>query len=170
MFQINDYIIYGGNGVCRVKEIGTLDLGGVHTDKLFYTLEPVYTKGSMVYTPVDNKKVLMRKIISRGDALKVIDEIPEIETIAAAADRQREEEYKRQLNLHECRGWIKIIKTLNLRTEERNAEGKKLNSTDERYLRVAESNLFGELAISLEIPKEKVEAFIADRMKQSEIV
>lgn len=65
MFEIGEYVVYGMNGVCRVEEIGTMDLGGIDSDKLYYTLLPIYTKGSRVFTPVDNQKVIMRAIISK---------------------------------------------------------------------------------------------------------
>lgn len=42
MFQINDLVVYGKNGVCSVKGIGTLSL--INNDRIYYTLVPVYNK------------------------------------------------------------------------------------------------------------------------------
>lgn len=169
VFQINDYVVYGGRGVCKVNEIGGLDIGDIDKEKMFYTLEPVYSKGSVVYTPVHNSKVTMRKILSKDEAKKLIDEIPNIETILATDDKKSELVYKEAIRTLDCREWIKIIKTLYLRKQDRIAQGKKITNTDEKYLRMAEENLFGELAIPLEIEKDEVEDFIAARIEQLEI-
>lgn len=160
MFQVNDYVVYGVNGVCRVKEIGTLNISGSNTDKLYYTLEPLYSKGSMVYTPIDNQKVIMRKILSKDEAWKLIDDIPNIEIISSTDDKNRDELFKGAMKKYDGREWIKIIKTVNVRKQERIAQGKKIAFTDEKYLHMAEDNLYGELAISLEMPMDKVQDFI----------
>lgn len=39
-----------------------------------------------------------------------------------------------------------------------------MTSSDERYLHMAEDNLFGELAFSLKMPKEKVGEFISEKI------
>ena len=68
MYQVGDLIVYGGTGVCRVMEVGP-QTGG----RLYYTLEPVY--GSCrIFTPVENSKVLMRPIVTRQEAERLIDD------------------------------------------------------------------------------------------------
>lgn len=62
---------------------------------------------------------------------------------------------------------IKIIKTLYLRRQSRLAGGKKLATIDERYLKMAEDGLYGELAISLDMKKEEMEAFITKQVEQT---
>lgn len=169
MFEINDYVVYGGSGVCKVNKIGTIDISGIDKDKLYYTLEPVYSKGSLVYTPVDNTKAIMRRILSKEEARKLIDEIPNIEIITAADDKEYEAVFKEIMKKQECREWIQIIKTLYLRKQNRIAQGKKTTNTDEKYLHLAEDRLYGELAIPLEMPKDQVEDFIVARVESLEI-
>lgn len=164
MFKIDEYIIYGTNGVCKVNSIGTLDIGGIDKNRLFYTLEPVYSKGSAVYTPVDSTKVIMRKIVTKEEALELIDDIPNIETIPASNDRFQEDGYRAAMKKHDCREWVKIIKTLYLRKQERILNGKKFTSTDERYMGLAENGLYGELAVALNISKQDVEEYIVKRI------
>ena len=66
----------------------------------------------------------------------------------------------------ECKDWVKIIKTLYLRKKERIAQGKKTTAMDEKYLRMAEENLYTELSLALGVPKEKMEEHIASRVIQ----
>ena len=61
--------------------------------------------------------------------------------------------------------WISIIKTLYFRKKERIAQGKKITSLDERYLKATENELYSELSLILEIPKEKMEDYICKQLE-----
>ena len=166
MFEKNDYIIYGASGVCRVEDITTMSMDGISKDKLFYVLAPSSQKGGKIFTPVDSQKTLMRRILNRDEAEQLIDEIPDIEELWITNDKLREEKYKECMRSCDCRQWIKIIKTLYMRKLERSALGKKITSTDEKYLRMAEDYLYSELEIPLEVPRESMEEYITGRIEQ----
>lgn len=164
MFEKSDYIVYGNSGVCQVDEITTLDVDGVPKDRLYYVLIPVNQSGSKIFTPVNSQKSQMRKIISKSEAVQLIEEIPEIEQLWIPDDKQREEQYKACMKNSNCKDWIRIIKTLYLRKEERSAQGKKVTATDEKYLRMAEDYLYSELSIPLGVEKEKMGEYIIQKM------
>lgn len=165
MFEIGDFIVYGTNGVCRVDAIGPMDLGGVTGDRLYYTLVPVYDKGGRVFTPTDNKKVIMRPVITKDEAVKLIDDIGEIDALWITDDKKREVEYKEAIRKCDTKVWIRIMKMLYQRRELRLAEGKKITASDERYFSMARESLNGELAIALDISKDDVESYIEERMQ-----
>ncbi len=168
MFQTGDYMIYGNNGVCKVESVGTIDtIPGIPKDKLYYTLKPLYIKGSTIYTAVDNKKVLIRPLISKESALQLIDKIEEIETLWITNEKQREEVYKQELATCDCEELIKIIKTVYQRMQVRMSEGKKVTNSDRKYFKIAQDSLYGELAVVLGIEKEEVESFITEKMKRN---
>jgi len=169
MFEVGDYVIYGNNGVCMVEAVGTMNMSGISKDRLYYTLVPVYKHGSKVFTPIDNNKVIMRRIISKEEALELIDNINGIESLWVQEERRREQIYKEALKTCDCKELIKIIKTLYLRRQSRMADGKKVTAVDEKYLIIAEEHLYGELAIPLKMPKDKVEEYIADRVGSMEL-
>lgn len=164
MFKIGDYIIYGSNGVCKVESIGAMNMMGTSKERDYYTLRPVYETGGVVYTPVDNDKVVMRLVLTSDDAKQLVDEINNIEILWVPEEKKREDIYKAALKTCECREWIKIIKTLYLRKKDRIASGKKVTSSDEKYLKLAQENLYGELAVSLNMEKDKVEDYITKRL------
>ena len=60
-----------------------------------------------------------------------------------------------------------LIKTISKRMSDRTAEGKKLTSSDMKYIHVAEDNLFGELAVSLDMTKENVKDYVKDHTNAS---
>lgn len=169
MFKIGEYVVYGMNGVCRVEEIGPMSLSGIDSNKVYYTLLPLYTKGSRVFTPVDNQKVVMRPVISKQDACNLIDEMKNVEQIEVADDKHRELAYKEALKSCDCRELIRIINTVLKRKEERLAQGKKMSACDERYLKQAQDSLYGEFAISLKMEKNEVEDYIEHRITLKEM-
>lgn len=160
MFKVGEYIVCGSNSVCKVENIRPIDVTGISKDKLYYILSPINTKGSKLFTPIDNEKVIIRSVISKEDALALIEDIDNIKTLSVEDEKKRDNIYKEALKTCDCRELLSIIKTSYLRKQSRLAEGKKMTISDEKYLRLAEESLYGELAISLEIEKNKVEEII----------
>lgn len=169
MFSVDDYIVYGTTGVCKVVQIGPMKMSGVSGDRIYYTLAPVYSKGSTIFTPADNDKVIMRPVLTRDEAEKLIDEIQELDTLWVPDEKKREDIYKQSIRTCECTEWIKIIKALYLRKADRIAEGKKVTVNDTKYLHLAEERLYGELAISLDMQKDEVEDYITKRIEEMEV-
>ncbi|MDD3219873.1 MAG: CarD family transcriptional regulator [Lachnospiraceae bacterium] len=164
MFEIGDYIVYGTNGVCKVEDISTMDSLNVSKGRIYYTLSPCYSKGSKIFIPADNEKVIMRPVITKEEALALIDEIREIEVLWIPNEKQRENEYKDAFRTCDCKQWVKIIKTIYERKMERLENGKKVTSVDEKYFHMAEESLYGELAIPLNMDKNEVREFIVEKI------
>lgn len=164
MFKIDDYVVYGGNGVCKVTNVGTLENSRSDSDREYYTLEPVYESGK-IFTPVDNQKVVMRKIISKEEADELINSIPSIEVDWIDDMKDRESRFKDIIHNYDCKGFVKIIKTIIERKKQCVTSGKKLSSNDKNYLKRAQEYLCGELAIALNIPKDTVDGYIVNRLK-----
>lgn len=166
MFQVGQYIVYGSTGVCEVEKIGNIDIPGMSPDRVYYTLRPCYEKKSTIFTPVDNQKVVMRTVIDKEEALAIIDAIPQMGTLAITDEKRREIEYKECFMKCDCRELVKMMNTIYVRRQQRIAQGKKVTAKDDRYYHMAEDNLYGELAIALDIEKNQVHDFIKTRIEQ----
>ena len=129
MYKVGDLIVYGRTGICEVTEITTLKMDGVPKDKLYYILRPVREKRGKVFTPVDNEKIVMRRVISKEEAEELIREIPQIEGLWIGSEKQREEKYKECMKSCKCAEWVRIIKTLYQRKMSRLKQGKKITAT-----------------------------------------
>lgn len=164
VFQVGDYIIYGTRGVCRIKEIGTLDFSGAR-EKLYYTLAPCYVEGSTIYAPVEAAGIVMRPIMSRDEALALIDSIPDIPELWVQDERGREHAYKEAIRSCDNYELVRIIKTIYQRGRSRMAAGKKATVSDNKYFKIAEENLYGEMALSLGMDREEAKQFVVDRVK-----
>lgn len=128
---------------------------------------PYYIKGSSVYTPVDSDKVIMRPVMTKKEIMDLIDDIKNIDTILVQDEKKREETYKKAIRSCDARELVKIIKTIYLRKKDRIAEGKKITNSDEKYYRIAEDNLYGEVAIALSMTKEEAKEFVEKKVEES---
>lgn len=72
MFEKDELIMCGGHGVCRVIDIVDNPIDRLDKRRKYYLLEPVFVKGSTIYTPVDNDKVIMRKIMNKEEAEELL--------------------------------------------------------------------------------------------------
>nr|WP_302597923.1 CarD family transcriptional regulator [uncultured Cellulosilyticum sp.] len=166
MFNVGDYMICGANGVCKVEEVGPLEVSGIEKETMYYTLRPVYASESTVFTPVDNEKIIMRPILTKEEARALVDEIPDIEIFVVDDDKKKEILYKEALRSCDCKQLVRIIKTTYLNQKARLAAGKKAIMGDKKYFQMAEEHLYNELAIALGMDKSEVKAFIVNRVKQ----
>lgn len=160
MFEKGELIMCGGHGVCRVIDITGNPIDRLDQKKKYYVLEPVFEKASTIYTPVDNEKVVMRRIMNKEEAEKLIAQISEIDTVWIQEEKRREQTYKEAIRTYDSRSLVQIIKTLYKRKRSRINEGKKVLSSDEQYLHKAEELLYSEMSLALSIPKDEVEAYI----------
>ncbi len=167
MYQVGDLIFYGNTGVCEVKGITTRDAGKANDKELYYVLEPVY-QNCKIFIPVNTTEVFMRPVISKDEAKQLIDTIPtlQVETYEDYTSSQLTECYESLIKTHDCADLIEL--TMSIYTKKQLAEQKKhkFGAIDDKFMKRAEELLFGELAIALDIPKEKVPEYIAKRVSR----
>lgn len=164
MFAVGDYVVHGNSGVCKVEDIQTMDGVGKGT-RTYYTLVPVYVSGSRLFVPTDSTKVVTRSVMTKKEAEDLLKEWDEIDTLWVENDKKREEVYKEALRSCDSRQWVRLIKTSYQRSQERMKEGKKATTSDERYLHMAEDNLFGELAIPLQMTRGEAENYFVAQLR-----
>ncbi len=167
MYEIGERIVYGCQGVYQVQDITHLDLGQSDSKRLYYVLIPVSAGTDKIYTPVDNQRVVMRRVISKEDAEALIRELPEIAQLSVTNERNREQQYKDALRSCDFRNWFSVIKTVYFRRKERLRQGKKITALDERYLRTAENEAYAELSLALGIPKEDMVSYIKEKIEKA---
>lgn len=168
LFKVGTCVVYENRGICRIEAIAELNLSGAQSGKKYYELKPIYENVSKIYSKVDNDKVLMRPVMTKEEAEKLLDEIPDIPEIWIGDEKQREMQYREAMSSGDARQWVSIIKTLFLRKQSRLQQGKKTTNTDDRYFKRAESSLYGELALALGMNPDEMEAYIAKRMDVAE--
>lgn len=165
MFKVGETIVCDHNGVCEVVDIR--EIPELSPGRLYYVLEPVYSRGSRIFAPVDTQKLVIRSLMTAEEVQRLMDDIPNIESMWITNEKKREDAYKAAARQYDCREWIRIIKTIHLRKLSRLEEGKKITYIDEKYLKLAEENLYRELCIPLGIGPDEVDAYIHDHIVSS---
>ncbi len=166
MYQIGDLILYGGTGVCRVEDIISRKPGRAEPERTYYVLKPLYQTGTIT-TPVDNNKVFTRPVITRDEAMDLIDQIPNIQAEAYHNQnlQQLENYYRTEMEEHDCLSLLRLTMSAYRKKVEREQKKLKFGAVDRRYMERAENLLYGELAVALGIAKDSVQDFIAHRLQ-----
>lgn len=164
MYQIGELVQYGTSGVCKVEEI-VQGVPGLQKDTQCYLLIPVSKKEEKIYTPVDNDKVKMRRILSSEEVKELMKRASQIEGPVIMNEKQCESIYREELYSVDCSRWLGLLKTLYARKMARNAVGKKVTATDERYLKNVEERLKEELVLAIGLDEamrelEKISGFV----------
>ena len=105
--------------------------------------------------------------MTKQEAEQLIEEIPAIDTLTIDNDKQRETMYKECLKSCSSKELVRVIKTIYERRRTRMACGKKATAMDERYIKLAEDNLYSELSLLLDIPKNEMTAYISEKIQRS---
>ena len=151
MFAVGDLVVYGGEGVCRVESIGPSGLRYDGGDTTSYHLAPLYRSGTA-----------MPPIISRDRAMELIASLPQLPPQRPAERGMRfAKDFYHQLVLRcDCGELAAMIHGICHKRAWAVRHGKKVSQMDERYLKRAEEQLYGELAAALDMPRDQVLPFI----------
>lgn len=165
MFKINEMVMYGGTGVCKVKDIGTPDFFDEDEERVYYFLEPVYQNG-IIYAPVDNDKVAIRPVISAEEANELLESIDEInaEIYKGNSMKQLSQHYQKIIDTHNCGALLKLTKSIYAKRMDAIKSKKRLGQIDKRFMKKAEELLYGEFAAALDVDKEKVEEYVHEKL------
>lgn len=165
MFQVNDVILYGTQGVCEITGIEEKIISGAK--KKYYVLKPVKDQGATIYAPTENEQVLkkMRRLLTEGEINDLIDSMPEEKMIWIPNVNERKESYKQILAGGNHLELIQMIKAIYAHKQEREAEGKRLHMSDEHFFKDAEQILFNEFQYVLKLnSKDELMQYIFNRL------
>ena len=168
MFRINDVIIYGSQGVCRITDIEEKTVSGAK--KSYFVLKPVNDQSATFFAPTDNAHVLkkMRRLLSAEEIHKLIDAMPEEDADWITNENERKELYRKILATGDHMELIKMIKAIYAHKKAREAEGKRLHMSDENFFKDAEQILYHEFQYVLNLhSKDDLMAYIFARIQKN---
>lgn len=160
MFDIGEYVVYGSKGVCEVTKVGPIDIPGMSSDRNYYTLTQMGTRGSTIFVPVDKEDSGLRYVLSREEVNELICDIPSIKPIWIQNDKEREQIFTENIRKADTRQLVEMMIALHDRKERRIADGKKATSTDERYFHAAEDILYGEIEVVLGVDRSEAKEIL----------
>ena len=160
MFEIGETVSYGTTGVCVIDSEIEKNVKGVN--RKYLVLKPVFQNNATVYVPEDNETLLsrIRKVLTAGEVEELISQIPGYNTKWIANDNERIKLFRQILVSGDREQLTKMVRMLYLHRKNLYSKGRKLHSTDEHFLKDAQTVLFGEFAVALGIRPEEVESYI----------
>ena len=167
MFQINDVVVYGAQGVCKIVGMQEQKIDGAN--KTYCVLKPADDRGATFYVPTWNEKALakMRKVMTKQDVDALIDSMPKKKPIWLVNENERKETYKQILAGGNQTQIISMIQAIYLHKKEREAEGKRLHMSDEHFMKDAEQLLYNEWQYVLNVDKAGLMAYIFERIENN---
>lgn len=152
-------MVYGRTGVCRVEGITRRE------GQNYYALKPLY-QSCDIFVPVDSDKVFIRPVISKEEAHSLIDALPtmEVEIYESQAMRDLSQHYQEAIASHDCRDLFALTMSLYEKRKETIRRRKKFGAVDERFMKLGEELLFGELSVALGIQPQEVPDYISRRL------
>ena len=155
MFQQGQQIIYGGNGVCRIREIVLRETALSDEPVQVYVIQ--LASGLTSYVPVAST-VFMRELISPAEAEAVIAEFPTLKPkcIASTNSKALADNYRAIIARHDPREMLCLYCSLEQKIETARNSGKKPGSMDERFSATVLAEICGEFSAVLQITSAEV--------------
>lgn len=165
MFKVKDVVVYGSQGVCEIIGIEDQKVGG--EVKKFFVLKPKDDKGATCYVPTWNEKAWgkMRRVMTPNEINSMIDSMPDKKPNWIDNENERKETYRQILASGDQAAIISMLQALFLHQKERQAEGKRLHLSDERFMKDAEQLLHHEWQYVLNLDKDSLMAYIIERIE-----
>lgn len=158
MYNIGQYIVHPGQGVCRVE-------GVVEEPTAVYQLMPVGQRNPMrIIFPVASEGKL-RPVLSHDEAMELIDQYAtlQVDEYTGRSSALEEDHFKREIRQGTCRDTMRIVKTFRTRIAETRARNKKPPVVYERILKQASKRSLEELSVALGMSTDDVRMLFEQR-------
>ncbi|MBQ9774149.1 MAG: CarD family transcriptional regulator [Clostridia bacterium] len=166
MFQKDEYVFYESGGICRISDIQVAPLEGMPADREYYVMQSVHDRNGVMYIPVDNDKVFMRRLLRREEAEGLIERIPSVEVIDEPNSKLLRTKYLEAMHTHSPEEWVRVIKTVYARTTRTTNRIQRLSETERSLSESAKRYLYTELALALGMQEKEMEGYITSRIEK----
>lgn len=166
MYNVNDTVMYGKQGVCIIKEIVNENFSGKSMD--YYSLQPAYSDNTVIYVPVENEELVrkMKKVLTAKEIDNLIKEVKSMEPVWYDNEKERREKYNNIVEKGDRKETLRLINTLYINKQEREADGKKMYVSDEKVMKEAEKLIYEEFAAVLHIKPDDVVEYIVNKIDE----
>ncbi len=162
MFQVGDYVYYASGGVCRIADICYAPLAGMPKEKQYYVLHSLHDANSVMYVPVNSEAVFLRALLTRQEAMDLLDQIREIAEIDEPNAKLLKIKYSEAMSRHDPVEWVRVMKTVHGRIHHpaRQTKAQKISDTERSFAEDAKRYLYTELSLTLSVPVSEMEEYI----------
>lgn len=161
-YQKGGFVVHGRE-ICKIVEL----IKNYREDGDYYKLQALSDPSLITYSPIDKQDKLIRPVITKSEAEKLIGRLNDIETVEVDT-KTLEAVYSDLSKSSRHEDIIRLIKTAYKRCEEREKKGAAKPERDKLYFRLAEKLLYSEFAIALGKTYEETKAYIVSRAEAAE--
>lgn len=164
MFCVNDVVLYGNEGVCRIDGITRRSFGDASDD--YYVLHPVNNRQLTLYVSVSNGNLetKTRKMVTPDEISEIIDSTAKTDPFWISDENERKVKFKEIISSGDRRKILDIIRSICLYRDSQLQKRKKLHTADEYLLKDAEKIIYDEFAYVLNIEPKQVEQLLMQKL------
>ena len=166
MFVRGEYVFHESGGICVIDDVQKAPLDNMPADREYYVIKPLYDPNSVIYMPVDSDRIFVRRLLSKAEAEALLDRIPKVGVIEESNAKLLRQRYVELMRLHDPVEWVRVIKTVYLRTTEHTTPTRRISETECAHAETAKRNLHTELALALGLDADKMEAYISEHIQK----
>ena len=151
MFHVNDVVVCGNNGICRIENIERKKI--MNQQKEFYVMVPILTADSStlktkIVLAIDTNRPI-RYVKSKDEVTKLLNELSAATYYNERDYKKREKVYKEVINSEDIFQYLHVLHTIY-------SDNAYSSSTDRLYIEVIKRICNEEVsyALSLETPVE----------------
>ncbi|MBQ9068710.1 MAG: hypothetical protein IJ131_06555 [Eggerthellaceae bacterium] len=155
-FSVDDIVMYGPNGCCKVAAIEQRDAG------MYYILHPVHNDHTKLLVPMDNEDLVgrMRHVPSKRVLRDCIKRALEEPLVWIDDSAERKEAAKHVLSFGSEVELLVLVRSFYKHKEAILASGKKATSSDNAILKTAQEHVRDEFSVVLGIDVDEVDDYI----------
>lgn len=167
MFNRNDYVFHESGGICRIADIRLAPLDSMPPDCMYYVMKPIHDPNSVIYIPVESDQIFLRRLLNRDEAEELLDRIPFVRTIEESNAKLLRTKYIEAMHTHDPLEWVRVIKTVYLRSNQTSsAHFRRISDTERSFFENAKRNLHAELALALGLRESDMEQYITEHIQK----
>jgi CarD family transcriptional regulator len=165
MFSLNDNVMDKNGKIFSIIAVEQKDFGTGNMD--YFVMKPLFrydfNPGYLAYIPVERSESLLRSIITKDEALELIDSISDLDPFPEIAPRERRNFFAKAIASGDRKEVLRVIKSLVQYRETRNKANKPFSDYDRRLLDSLKVMFDNEISLALGITPEMVASFVQNR-------
>ena len=169
MYSINDKVVDKAGKAYTIESIAKKNFG--NGDEDYFIMKPCFdydfNKDYRCFIPVAKQDTLLRPVIDKEYALKLIDSLPSLLPYGSLSAKDKKSFFQSVVSSGDLPSKIRVIKTISKYKAERKKLNKPISDFDSRLLTSLTSIILDELSLSLCIEPKEVEDLIAQRTGRS---
>ena len=165
MCHLDDYVIYGIHGACRVMGREKQLVNKKRTE--FLVLEPLMQSGSKYYVPAENPTAMakLQGVLSQDELVQLLESDAVREDYWISDEGHRKQIYRELITSADRLRLMQMVASLYRYRGAQEAAGRKFHLCDDNFLRDAERLLSSEISLVMNLSADEARDLLRKHLK-----